>query len=164
MAKKSTKKKAKAKLDLTSSNLLTSLAYAVVGVLLIILKGSSIEILMTVFGALLIVAGLVDFFGNNDFFEGIIKVAIGVAIIIFGWALTQLVLFIVGALLIVKGVIDFAKLFKKGLSATLPAIATILVGILLVCSKWLDVLFIVAGVIFIIDAILTLFGKRIVKK
>ena len=164
MAKKSTKKKAKAKLDLTSANLLTALAYAVVGVLLIMLKGSSIEILMTVFGALLIVAGLVDFFGNNDFFEGLIKIAIGVAIIVFGWALTQLVLFLLGALLIVKGVIDFLKMYKKGLSTCLPALATILVGVLLVCAKWLDILFVVAGFIFIIDAILTLFGKRIVKK
>ena len=157
-------KKSKSKLDLSSSNLLTALAYAVIGVLLIMLKGSSIEILMTVFGALLVLAGIVDFFGNNDFFEGLIKIAIGIAIIVFGLALTQLVLFLLGALLIIKGIMDFFKLSKKGLSACLPALATILVGILLVCAKWLDILFVVAGVIFIIDAILTLFGKKVIKK
>ena len=157
-------KKSKSKLDLSSSNLLTALAYAVIGVLLIMLKGSSIEILMTVFGALLVVAGVVDFFGNNDYFEGLVKVAIGIAIIVFGWALTQLVLFLLGALLIIKGILDLLKLRKKGLSACLPALATILVGVLIVCAKWLDVLFVVAGVIFIIDAILTLFGKKVIKK
>ena len=163
MAKKS-KSKAKAKFDLSSANLLTALAYAVVGVLLITLKGSSIEILMTVFGALLVLAGIVDFFGNNDFFEGLIKIAIGVVIIIFGWALTKLVLIVLGVLLIVKGILGIVKMSKKGLSACLPSLATLLVGILLVCAKWLDILFVVAGVIFIIDAILTLFGKRVVKK
>lgn len=161
MAKKSSKK---AKTNISTNTLLTALAYAVIGVLLIWLKGGSISILMTVIGALFILAGIADIFASKQLLDGIIKIAIGIAIIIFGWALVKIALFILGALLILKGILDFLKIFSKGILSALPAIATIIIGILIICANWIDVLFIVAGIVFIINAILTLFGKKVIGK
>lgn len=152
------KKKNNAKLN----TLLTAGLYAVIGILLIILKGGSLNILMTIVGALFIVMGVIDVFKGGDILEGFIKIVIGGAIIAFGWALTEFVLLIFGILLIIKGVLDLLKLRGKGLKAMLPAIATTVIGILLVISKWalLDIICIIAGIVFIVNAVLILLGKK----
>lgn len=161
MAKKSSKK---AKTNISMNTLLTALAYVVIGILLIWLKGGSINILMTIIGALFILAGIADIFASKQLIDGVVKIAIGIAIIIFGWALVNIALIVLGVLLILKGILDFLKIFKKGILSALPALATILIGILIICAKWVDVLFIVAGIVFVINGILVLFGKRIIKK
>ena len=155
---KSKKKNKNAKLN----TLLTAGLYAVIGILLIILKGGSLNILMTIVGALFIVMGVIDIFKGGDFLEGFIKIVIGGAIIAFGWALTEFVLLIFGILLIIKGVLDLLKLRGKGLKAMLPAIAITVIGILLVISKWalLDIICIIAGIVFIVNAVLILLGKK----
>ena len=161
MAKKKT-----AKLKLTTSNILTCLVYAVIGVLLCIFKGGSLNILMTVVGALLVVLGLVDLIKNKQVGKGIIEALLGVAIIVCGWLVTGLVLLILGIVLIVKGVMEIVKNHKAGFVANLSSIMLLVIGVLLVISKWalLDVMCIIAGVIFIINAVLALFGKTLVKK
>ncbi len=47
----------------------------------------------------------------------------------------------------------------------LPSIVTIVIGVLLVISKWalMDIICIIAGVIFLINAVLTLFGMKLGK-
>lgn len=159
-------KKSKLKLNLSANNLLSCLFYAVSGILLIILKGDSLGILMTVVGALLIILGLAAVLKEGDLVKGIILIAAGIAIIIFGWTIADIVLLILGILLIIKGLLDLVKVFKKGFLSILPALITIVVGILLVVSKWalLDVMCIIAGVILVINAVLVLFGKNIVRK
>lgn len=159
-------KKSKLKLNLSANNLLSCLFYAIVGILLVILKGGSLGILMTVTGALLIILGLVAILKEGDLVKGIILIAAGIAIIIFGWTIADIVLLILGILLIIKGILDLVKVFKNGFLSILPALITIVVGVLLVISKWalLDVMCIIAGVIFIINAVLVLFGKNIVRK
>ncbi|MBR2870340.1 MAG: DUF308 domain-containing protein [Clostridia bacterium] len=153
------KKKSK---GLQLNTLLTAGLYAVIGILLIILKGGSLDILMTIVGALFIIMGIVDIFKGGDLLEGVIKIGIGIAIIIFGWALTDLVLLIFGILLIIKGVLDLLGLRGKGLKAMLPAIVMIVIGIMLVISKWalLDIICIIAGIVFIVNAVLILIGKK----
>ncbi len=152
---------AKKKVDLSLTNLLTFVAYAVIGVLLLVLKGGSLGILMTVAGVFLIVLGVMDFLKGN-LLKGIIQAGMGVAIIALGWIIADWVLFIFGLCLIVKGALDLLKVFKNGLVAILPALGTIVVGVLLVIAKWalLDTICIIAGVVFIINAVLVLLGKK----
>ena len=156
----------KSKLDLFTNNLLTCFFYAIVGILLIILKSGALGILMTVTGALLILIGLVVIFKDSDLVKGIILIAAGIAIIIFGWTIANIVLLVLGILLVLKGIFDLIKNRKNGFSSILSAIIVIIIGALLVISNWalVDVMCIIAGVIFIINAILTLFGKSVVKK
>lgn len=159
-------KSKKAKLKLNSSNILTCLVYAVIGVLLCVLQGGSLNILMTVVGALLFVLGLVDMIKNKETVKGIIEMLLGVAIIVCGWLVAGIVLLVLGVVLIVKGVMEIIKNRKAGFVANLSSIMLLVIGVLLVISKWalLDVMCIIAGVIFIINAVLALFGKTTFKK
>lgn len=155
--------KKKLKLDLSPANLVACLVYAVIGVLLLVLKGGSINYLMTAIGALLIILGAVDIINGKDMVKGLVEIAIGIAIIVLGWLIADIVLLVFGILLIVKGALEFIKIYKKGFMAMLPSLVTIVIGVLLVVSKWalLDVICIVAGIVFIVNAVLTLFGKKL---
>ena len=158
-------KKSGLKLDLSAHNLLSCLFFAVVGILLLALRAGSLEILMTVAGVLLIILGIVDVFKDKDYLEGIVQIGIGVAIIVLGWLLVEILLLILGIVLVIKGVLDVVKNYKNGFLAILPALITIVVGIILIVTKWawtiIDILCIIAGIIFLINAVLTLFGKKI---
>ncbi len=158
-------KKSGLNLDLSAHNLLSCLFFAVVGILLLVLKGGSLEILMTVAGVLLIILGIVDVFKDKDYLDGIVQIGIGVAIIVLGWLLVEILLLILGIVLVIKGVLDIVKNYKRGFLAILPALITIAVGIILIVTKWalaiIDILCIIAGIIFLINAVLSLFGKKI---
>lgn len=158
--------KKKAKLKLTTSNILTCLVYAAIGVLLCIFRGDSLDILMTVVGALLVVLGVIDLFKNKETGKGIIEALLGVAIIVCGWLVMDLVLLILGVVLIVKGVMEIVKNRKAGFVANLSSIMLLVIGVLLVVSKWalLDVMCLIAGIIFIINGVLALFGQSLTKR
>lgn len=156
---------AKTKLNISNNNILTCALYAIIGLLLIILQGGSLGILMTVIGVLLIVIGVVDIVNNKNLTKGLIEAGIGIAIIVCGWLIADIVLLVFGILLIVKGAIDLFQNHKNGTMSIVSAVATIVIGILLVVAKWalLDVICIIAGVIFIVNAVLVLFGKKLTK-
>ncbi len=146
--------------------MLTCAVYAVIGLLLVILKGGSLGILMTVVGALLIILGIVDIVKEKDLVTGVIEAVIGVAIIVCGWLIADIVLLVFGIVLIVKGVMEAWEKRDKGWKELLSPLVTIVIGILLVVAKWalMDILCIVAGIIFLVNAVLVLFGKSISKK
>ncbi|MBQ7977358.1 MAG: DUF308 domain-containing protein [Clostridia bacterium] len=152
-----------AKLDLSTNNIINCILFAVIGLLLIILQGGSLGILMTIIGVLFIVMGIFDMIQNKDMTKGIIELVVGIAIIVCGWLIADIVLLIFGVLLIVYGIMEICKNFKNGFMAILSPIILIVIGILLVVAKWalLDVFCIIAGVIFLINAVLALFGKSI---
>ena len=150
------------RLRLSMCNVLTAIGYAIIGVLLIILRGGSLDILMTVIGALLIIMGLVDVFKGNEKLKGIVMVLAGTAIILCGWLATEIVLLVFGIVLVLKGGMELIKNFRSGLMAILAPIMTVIIGILLIIAKWtmLDMLCLIAGIIFLVSAILVLFGRR----
>lgn len=156
---------AKLKADLSLNNLITCAFYAVIGLLLVILKSGSLGILMTIVGTLFIVLGIIDIVKSRDLTKGIIEIIIGAAILICGWVVAEIVLLIFGILLAIKGVSDIVKDFKSGFKAIIPAIVTTVIGILLIIAKWtlMDTMCIIAGVIFIINAVLVLFGQSFIK-
>ena len=153
------------KSKISTNKLLSFLFYAVVGALLIILKGGSLGLLMTVTGVLLVAIGLVNIIKDGELLKGIILIVAGIGIIYLGWTIANIVLLVLGIILIIKGILDLFKACKNGFFASLPALITILVGALLVISKWalLDIMCVIAGVIFIVNAVLVLFGKSVIK-
>ena len=156
---------AKSKSSKISTNLLTAIAYAIIGLLLIILKGGSLGILMTVIGVLLVALGIVDVVKNKQTIKGIIEAILGIVIIVCGWTVADIVLLVFGIVLIVKGILEFVKVYKNGFGAMLSPLVTIVIGILLVIARWtlLDVICIIAGVIFLVNAVLVLLGKKLAK-
>ncbi len=156
----------KNKLELSTNNMITCAIYAIIGLLLIILRAGSLGILMTVVGVLLIVLGVLDIVQNKETTKGIIEAIIGIAIIVCGWLIADIVLLILGIFLIVKGIMELINVHKNGWEAMLTPIITIVIGVLLVIAKWtlMDVICIIAGVIFLINAVLALYGKTLIKK
>ncbi len=146
-----------------SNNILNCIVYAVIGILLIVLKAGSLGILMTAVGALLVILGLLDIIKGKDLSKGLVELVLGAGVIVCGWLIADIVLLVLGIVLIVKGVMELIKNFKKGIIANLSSIVLVIIGVLLVIAKWtlMDVMCIVAGVIFLINAVLALFGKKL---
>ena len=156
---------AKSKLSLSMTNILNCVLYAVIGILLLVFKSSSLNILFTVVGILFIALGVYDII-MKSLVRGAIEAAIGIAILICGLTIAKWVLLIFGILLIVKGALDLIQNLHKGLIAWVMPIVTIVLGVLLVISnfKALDILFIIAGIIFLVNAVLALFGTSLNKR
>lgn len=157
---------AKSKLNLSTENIVNALVYAVIGILLIVLQGGSLNILMTIVAVLLVVLGIVDIVKGKNLTKGLIEIGAGIAIGVLGWLIADIVLLVLGVVLVVKGVLELVKVFKNGFMAMLSSLVTIVIGILLIIAKWalLDTICLIAGIIFVINAVLILFGKPIIKK
>lgn len=156
---------AKSKIDLSLNNLLTCAFYAIIGLFLVIMKAGSLGILMTVVGALFIILGVVDILNKKDLVKALVEIVIGIAIIVCGWLIADIVLLVFGIFLIVRGAIDVWNKRKAGFETLLSPIVCIVIGILLVVAKWalMDTMCLIAGIIFLVNAVLVLFGKSLAK-
>ncbi len=156
---------AKKKNSISMNNIVNCAVYGIIGLLLIILKAGSLGILMTVVGVLLIALGISDALKGKELVKGAVEIVCGIAIIICGWAITDLVLLILGIVLAIKSGIELAKNYKKGFKANLESIVTLVIGILLIVAKWafMNAMCVIAGIIFLINAVLALFGKKLSK-
>lgn len=146
-----------------TNNMVYALLYVVVGILFIVFKSGMLNWLMTIIGVVFIALGVYDII-KKKITNGIIEAAIGVVVIVGGWVFVEIVLIVFGALLIVKGVTDLISLFKgsKNVISIIVAILTIALGVLLIVSKWvaLDWMFIVIGIVFIVEGAFSLFSER----
>lgn len=160
--------KSNLKLDLSLENIITCVVYAVIGLLLCILRLGSLDILMTIIGVVFIALGIFDIVKSKDYLKGGIEIGIGVVLIVFAWALIEFVLLVFGILLLVKGVIDIAKNYKAGIKALIVPIVIAVIGALFIVSNFAwtiaEIIIIVAGIFFIVNAVLTLFGMSLIKK
>ncbi len=142
-----------------TNNMVYALLYVIVGILFIVFKSGMLNWLMTIIGVVFIALGVYDII-KKKITNGIIEAAIGVVVIVGGWVFVEIVLIVFGALLIVKGVTDLISLFKgsKNVVSIIVAILTIALGVLLIVSKWvaLDWMFIVIGIVFIVEGAFSL--------
>lgn len=155
----------KTKIDLSLNTLLTCAFYAVIGLFLVITKAGSLNILMTVVGALFIALGIVDILNKKDLVKAIAEIVIGVAIIVCGWLIVDIVLLVFGIFLLVYGALDLWAKRKASWEALISPIVVVVIGILLIVAKWaaIDTMCLIAGIIFLINAVLVLFGKNLAK-
>ena len=139
----------------------------VIGLLLIILKGGIIGILLTALGVALIVMGILDAVQRKDVTRCVIKCVIGAVIILGGWLFVAVMLYILGALLVIVGILWIIKLVQrhtKGvnligtITAYLVPALYILIGVCLFFnqSAFVNVVFIIVGVIVLVDGIIQL--------
>lgn len=149
------------KITFSTNNIVTCVLYAVVGILLIALRSGSLGILFTVVGVLFVVMGVYDLV-KRLWTRGAVETAVGIVILVCGWTIAEWVLLIFGVLLIIKGVLDIINNCKNGFKALISPIVTTAIGIVLVVSKFalIDVMCIIAGVIFLVNAVLVLFDQK----
>lgn len=151
-----------------NSNLTSALMYIILGVLFCVFRAGVLDWLMTIAGVLFIVFGILDLVKGATT-SGIINLAIGAVILLGGWFFLEVVLIVFGILLAVKGaiaLINSLKALNKSIFDIVFSALTVAVGIMLIVSKWalMDWFFVVMGVLFIVDGVLELLGKKIVNK
>ncbi len=161
-------KKKKTTLKLSMNNIVTCVVYAIIGILLLVFQSGLLNVVMTVVGVLLIVLGILDILDKKDTVKGIVEIALGVVIIVCGWLVAEIVLLVLGIVLIVKSALEIVNNYKAGIRGLISPIVTAVIGVILVIAPWvawtlMDILCIVAGVIFLVDAVLALFGKSLSK-
>ena len=131
------------------------------GILLVALKGATVQIVTSVFAVLLIVLGVLDFISNMPRI-GAIKCLIGCLLLAFGWLITSVVLYATCIVLFVVStwkIIDLwrgrcARLFgDSALLLYLQPMLLALIGALLLFhqregAEWI---FVVAGVLTVAE-------------
>lgn len=145
-----------------NSELVSSLLYIVVGILLVAFPGEALNWGMTIAGILFLVSGLIDILRGN-WTSGAVSLIIGVIILVLGWTAVNLVLLVLGILIAVKGLLSLIGMLtgKRGtVISVLFALLTIAVGLMLAFGSALSTMVMVGGVLLIIDGVLGLFGSR----
>lgn len=151
--------------DKKSENLTFAVLAIVLGLLFIIFKSAIISLTMTVFGILLIVSGVLDLM-KKAVTGGVIKVVAGVVIIVFGWTLLTAALYVLAALLLIFGIIELYNTIRRRKSLgktefTMYAVEYALfiaIGVCLLFNQVgaIDWIFIVSGIVLIVDGLLAL--------
>lgn len=90
---------------------IASILTIALGILLIALKGGTVQIVTSVFAILLIVLGVLDFFSNASR-VGAIKCIIGGLILAFGWLILSVVLYAACAVLFILAVWKIVDLWR----------------------------------------------------
>ena len=146
------------------NSMISAVMYVVIGILFCTLRSGMLNIVMSLIGALLIAMGVINILINKNNIAGILNIAIGLLVILGGWLFIKAALITFGVMIILKGPMDLLNSLKfKTVLGVLSAVITMVVGILVIFSNWLDVLFLVLGVILIINGILTLVSSVIKK-
>ena len=141
---------------------LEAIAYIAIGILCCIFQTQLLDWTLTIIGALYAIYGIIQLV-NKNVTQGIVYLAIGVIVILGGWLFLDIILLILGVVLVAFGVKQFIdKMKSKNVSQLISAIVIALIGLLLIVSKWAFVewIFVLVGVISIIEGVLILIGKR----
>ena len=153
-----------AKKKLNNQAVINAIALIVLGILFCIFRAGMMNVLLTIVGVVLIGLGIYDIVRKN-YIPAVIEIILGIAVIVCGWTILDIALLVLGICLVVYSVYEIvmiAKDFKKkGWMALIKPVITLIVGIFLIVAKWVlvDWIFIVIGVILIINGILALLGK-----
>ena len=134
-------------------NLFSAILYIVVGAMLIIFKSATLGFAMTIVGALFCLSGVLDVIKKN-YPGGAVSLIIGISIITLGWLVAEIVLIVLGVLIAVKGVVSLLEMLKNkkvNIVEIVFASLTVITGIMLAFGGLLDVLFVIAGALLIVD-------------
>ena len=144
-----------------NSELFSSILYIIVGVILAIFQGETLDWAMTIAGIVFIVSGALDLIKQN-WKGGGISVAIGIAIILLGWLAVDIVIIALGVLIAIKGIIALIDVFKKSdknLLDFLFPVLTVVLGIALAFGNLLSILFLIVGILLAINGVIGLINS-----
>ena len=154
-----------------SDILITGILMSVIGLLMLIFKAESLDIILIIFGILLLVGGAINaFIGirtgvTPEIASGAIKIVLGIAMIILTATVRDILMAILAIGLIIVGVTNIFGAIKNGLDLKerlVPLIVGILfliVGIyaILNLNSTADVVMIIIGIITLAGGLLDIF-------
>ncbi|MBQ8566540.1 MAG: DUF308 domain-containing protein [Clostridia bacterium] len=145
----------------TNSELISSLLYIIIGVILVIFRSETLGWAMTIAGVFFVICGIIDLVKTN-WAGGAVSLIIGIAILVLGWAATKIVLLVLGILITVKSIVLLVSVLKakkkNALDIVFPIISAV-VGIMLAFGNGLDIMIIIVGVLLAIDGVIGLVGS-----
>jgi uncharacterized membrane protein HdeD (DUF308 family) len=94
-----------------TEKLIASIVAIALGILLIILKGTTVQVLTSIFGILLIVLGVMDFVAKESQLATM-KCVAGIFVLAFSWLILSAVLYAVAVMLLVASVWWVYELWK----------------------------------------------------
>ena len=145
----------------TNSELISSLLYIIIGVILVIFRSETLGWAMTIAGVFFVICGIIDLVKSN-WAGGAVSLIIGIAILVLGWAATKIVLLVLGILITVKSIVLLVSVLKvkkkNALDIVFPIISAV-VGIMLAFGNGLDIMIIIVGVLLAIDGVIGLVGS-----
>ncbi len=142
----------------SNSNLITSLLYIIIGVVLAVFPGDALKWAMIVAGVAFIVFGALELIKKN-FIGGAVSLIVGIVILILGNTLLDVVLLVLGILIAIKGVISLIGALRRSKISTLEvvfALLTIVIGVIVAFGNALHIVLIIGGVLLIINGIVGL--------
>ena len=145
----------------SQSELVSSLLYIIIGVLLVIFRSQTLGWAMTIAGIFFIVSGILDLVRLN-FVGGAVSLIIGIAILVLGWLAATIVLLVLGILIALKGIIALVDVLRKKRKTVLEVlfpIFSIVVGLALAFGNGLDIMIIITGVLLIVDGAIGVLGS-----
>ena len=148
------------------NELIAAILMTVMGILFLVWKSNVISIAMTVFGIFLILQAILSLIAKQ-YVVAAIKGFFGVIVILLAWVFIKVALIIFAILLALVGLLQLLESIKnlphaktvlvKVLSFVKPAIyIAISVCLFVNTVKAVDVVFIIAGVFFIVEGIISL--------
>ncbi len=150
----------------TNTNLFNSILYLVVGILFCVCNESILDIILLIAGVVFIVLGVLDLV-KQQWASGAISLIIGLLILLGAKLFIDIVLLVFGILMAVKGGISLILAIKdKKLIDVIFAALTLVAGVLIALNRggMIDWLFIVVGILLIVDGALGLIGVLTAKK
>ena len=144
-----------------NNELISSLLYIIIGVLLVIFRDQALGWAMTVAGVIFVVSGIIDLCRRN-FTGGAVSLIIGIAILVLGWLAAKIVLIVLGVLIAVKGLFALIDVFNKSrknaLEIVFPVLTSVL-GALIAFGNGVGIIIAIAGVLLAIDGVIGLIGS-----
>ena len=96
-----------------TEKLIAAVATVCLGILLIVLEGTTVQVITSVFGVLLLVLGVLDLL-SKDHKMGVMKCLFGALVLIFGYVILSAVLYLTAILSLVAAIWWFVDLWRNG--------------------------------------------------
>ena len=142
------------------SQLLIRIGIIVLGVLFVIKRSGVIHIAITMIAAVLLLSAIYDFIKKQTS-NGVIKGVIALCVRVIGWMFVELALYLIAALLLFYGIGQLIQTVKQKPNGYLPyavPVFSLIAGCCLLFNQGgtVDWIFVVVGIVLIVDGILSL--------
>lgn len=142
------------------SQLLIRIGMIVLGVLFVFKRSGVIHTAITLIAAVLLLSAILDFIKKQTS-SGVVKGVIALCVMVFGWLFVELALYLIAALLLLYGIGQLIQTVKQKPGGYLPYVVpvfSLIAGCCLLFNQGgtVDWIFVVVGIVLIVDGILSL--------
>ena len=138
------------------NDLVMSIVMIALGILFAVMQGGVIGIAIWVLGIALIVAAVLDLL-SKDIVSCVVKAVIGIVVLVAGGLFVNVALYVLAGVLLIYGILQVINAFKskqKGLLKFVEPVLMVVIALALLFGNGFNWIFIIIGVIFIIDGVL----------